>query len=98
MFTENLLNSASTAGSSWNSSSPSKSARKMRMRPEDLNEFTPVAKEQRKVEYRGETNFCKLLNESDNLSIDSYQMLKGESTTVVDGEYETIRQKVRLGF
>jgi len=63
----------STAAKSWRCDSPVKTARTPRITSANINDFTSIIKEPRNRRCYDESPFCRLLNESDFLSAESYQ-------------------------
>jgi len=57
----------------------------------NINDYVSVSKESKHSNSFGESPFCKLLNESDKLSVKSYQTLSGINE--LDEEQEILREK-----
>ena len=78
--------------SGWHFASPLKTIRKPRVSSGNLSEFSSVIKESRKNKGYEESPFCRLLNESDNLSVDKYQILDGGNEP--EEGYDAVYEKV----
>jgi hypothetical protein len=67
-------------------------ARKPKVNSANINSFSSVAKESRRGSNFGESPFCRLLNESDQFTVDKYQVLSGGDEH--DDNDERLRYKV----
>jgi len=76
----------------WYQDSPFKTVQKTRVNSSIFNEFSSVAKQPKKNNRLMESPFCKLLNDSDKCSIDTYQLLSEGNQ--LDDDYEVLRDKV----
>jgi len=91
-FRTEVFGSAHTPGDFF-FNSPFHTVRKSKNNSGSISDYISVAKESRYSGSFGESPFCRLLNESDKLSVKSYQTLSGINE--LDEEQEILREKVR---
>ncbi len=91
-FNNENFNYLQTPKGPWYQESPYKTVQKSKPQSSIFNDYSSVIKQSKRSNRNMESPFCKLLNDSDKCSLNTYQLLSDGNQ--LEDDYEILRNRV----